>query len=429
VIVERGGGGLRVGSVWLVIGGFVVPGFEAVREEFEVNFRRRGELGAACAAYHRGVVVVDLWGGYRDVVGGEPWERDTLVMVFSTSKGLAAITVALAHSRGWLDYDATVATYWPEFAQNGKDGITLRQLLSHQAGLCVIDEPLSAERLRDLIAVAGALACQRPAWEPGTRQGYHALSLGWYEGELIRRVDPRHRSLGRFFAEEIAGPLGLEFYFGLPSGVGADRVASIKGTGVVGALMHPRGMPAPMLAAFLRRSSLTARVFGNPKLRGAADLDAPEYRAVEIPAGGGIGLVRSIAKAYSELATGGEQLGLGARTLAELSAPARAPTVASRDLVLMTDASFSLGFARPSDGFRFGSSSRALGHPGAGGSFAFADPDLALSFAYAPNRLGHHLRDDPREKALRDALYGCVQRLPNRGGSPAALSTSRPRAR
>jgi CubicO group peptidase (beta-lactamase class C family) len=409
-----------------VIGGFVEAGFEAVRQEFEANFRRRGELGAACAAYHHGVPVVDLWGGYRDTAGRAAWQQDTLVMVYSTSKGLAAITVALAHSRGWLDYDATVATYWPEFAQNGKDRITLRQLLSHQAGLCAIDEPLNAEKLRDLTAVAGALARQRPAWEPGTRQGYHALSLGWYEGELIRRVDPRHRSLGRFFAEEIAEPLGLEFYFGLPPDVAADRVASIKGTGVIGALMHPRGMPAPMLAAFLRPSSLTARVFGNPKLRGAADLDSPAYRAVEIPAGGGIGQVRSIAKVYSELATGGEKLGLAARTLAELSAPPRAPTVASRDLVLMTAASFSLGFARPADGFRFGSSGRALGHPGAGGSFAFADPDLALSFAYAPNRLGHYLRDDPREKALRDALYGCVRRLPDRDGSQATLTASQP---
>ncbi|MGZ5761272.1 MAG: serine hydrolase domain-containing protein [Caldimonas sp.] len=400
-----------------MIGGFVEPGFEAVRREFERNFTRRGELGAACAAYHHGVPVVDLWGGYRDAGGREPWAQDALVMVYSTSKGLAAITVALAHSRGWLDYDATVASYWPEFAQNGKATITLRQLLSHQAGLCAIDEPLNAEKLRDLDAVAGALARQWPAWEPGTRQGYHALSLGWYEGELIRRVDPQHRSLGRFFAEEIAGPLGLEFYFGLPPGVPTDRVASIKGTGVLGALMHPRGMPAPMLAAFLRPSSLTYRVFSNPRLRGPADLDAPHYRAVEIPAGGGIGQVRSIARAYGDLATGGEKLGLAERTVAELTAPPRAPRIAKRDLVLMTDASFSLGFARPNAGFRFGSSPRALGHPGAGGSFAFADPDLGLSFAYAPNRLGHYLRDDPREKALRDALYSCLAATRSRPSS------------
>jgi CubicO group peptidase (beta-lactamase class C family) len=398
-----------------MIEGTVAPGFERVRAVFESNFTRHGELGAACAAYLRGAPVVDLWGGWRDSSRSAPWAQDTLVLVYSTSKGLAAMTLALAHSRGWLDYDATVASYWPEFAQNGKASVTVRQLLSHQAGLCAIDEPLTAARLGDLDGLAEVLARQRPAWEPGTRQGYHALSLGWYEGELIRRVDPRGRSLGRFFAEEIAEPLGLEFYFGLPSAVASDRVATIRGGGVIDAVLHPRGMPAAMLAAFLRPSSLTARVFGNPRLRSTAGLDAPEYRVVENPAGGGIGQVRSVARAYSELATGGQTLGLSAATLDELTAPPRPPTEVTRDQVLMTDAAFSLGFARPGPGFAFGSSSRAFGHPGAGGSFAFADPDLELSFAYAPNRLGHHLRDDPRELALRDAVYECV-----REGVPAA---------
>lgn len=404
-----------------MIGGAVADGFEPVRAEFEANFSRRGEIGAACAAYYRGALVVDLWGGYRDVARSAKWERDTLVLVYSTSKGLAAMTVALAHSRGWLDFDAPVAAYWPEFAQNGKEGVTVRQLLAHQAGLCAIDEPLTAASLGDLEALAEVLARQRPLWEPGTRQGYHALSLGWYEGALIRRVDPQHRSLGRFFADEIAEPLGLEFYFGLPSGVPPARVASIKGGGVFDALLHPRGMPAAMLLAFSRRSSLTSRVFGNPKLRSTAGLDAPEYRAVENPAGGGIGLIRSVAKAYSELATSGRTLGLSADTLAQLTAPPRPPSLSARDRVLLTDASFSLGFARPGPGFSFGSSDRAFGHPGAGGSFAFADPDLALSFAYAPNRLGHHLRDDPREKALRDTLYHCIQRLhePTLAAAPA----------
>jgi CubicO group peptidase (beta-lactamase class C family) len=395
-----------------MIGGVVADGFEPVRAEFEENFTRRGELGAACAAYHRGAVVVDLWGGYRDRTRTAPWEQDTLVLMFSTSKGLAAITMALARSRGWLDFDSPVASYWPEFAQNGKDQVTIRQLLAHQAGLCAIDEPLTAATLGDLDGLAQILARQRPAWLPGTRQGYHALSLGWYEGELIRRVDPQRRSLGRFFAEEIAAPLGLEFYFGLPSATPEERVARVQGGGVIDALLHPRGMPAPMLAAFLRRSSLTARVFGNPRLSSTAGLDAPEYRAIENPAGGGIGTVRSVAEAYSELATGARTLGLSAETLAELVAPARPPTVVARDQVLHTEASFSLGFARPSPGFRFGSSQHAFGHPGAGGSFAFADPDLELSFAYAPNRLGHHLRDDPREKALRGTLYRCIERMP-----------------
>jgi CubicO group peptidase (beta-lactamase class C family) len=169
-------------------------------------------------------------------------------------------------------------------------------------------------------------------------------------------------------------------------------------------------MPAGMLAGFAWKRSLTYRAFANPPLRGPADLDRPEYRAVEIPAGAGIGQVRSIALAYSELATGGRRLGMRPETIAELSAPARPPSKGSRDLVLTVPSAFSLGFIRPTSKFRFGSSDRAFGHPGAGGSFAFADPDLGVGFAYAPNRLGHHLRDDPREKSLRDALYRCVER-------------------
>lgn len=388
-----------------IIGGTVAPGFEPVRTQFEKNFSSRGELGAACAVYVEGEKVVDLWGGHRNGRGTDPWEKDTLVMVYSTSKGLAGMAVALAHSRGLLDYDERVAEYWPEFAAQGKHDVTVRQLLAHQAGLCVIDERLDARGLADHDALAKILAQQRPAWKPGSRQGYHALSLGWYESALIRRIDPEGRSLGRFFAEEIAEPLKLEFYFGLPADVSAERIASIKGAPLASTLMHARTMPPRMLANFVQPRTLTSRTFGNPRLRSAADLDKPAYRAVEIPAGGGIGQVRSIARAYGDLATGGHDMGITEATLSELTAPPRPPTKSTRDLVLTVDASFALGFSRPSKQFRFGSGPRAFGHPGAGGSFGFADPDAGVGFAYAPNRLGHHLRDDPREKALRDAVY------------------------
>jgi CubicO group peptidase (beta-lactamase class C family) len=395
-----------------VIEGYVAPGFEAVREEFRANFTRRGELGAAVAAYVGGSKVVDLWGGYRHARRQDRWEEDTLVLVYSTSKGMAAIAVALAASRGLLDYDALVSSYWPEFAQNGKGGVTVRQLLAHQAGLSGLDAPLNARKLADLDWMASALAAQRPAWKPGTRQGYHALTIGWYESELLRRVDPRRRSLGRFFADEVAAPLGLEFYFGLPESVSPDRVARIKGASIPSMLAHVRTMPAGMMASFLRPGSHTARAFMNPRMRGPADLDRPEYRAVEIPAGGGIGQVRSIAWAYSEMAAGGASLGLSAETFEQLTAPPRSPSGNPRDLVLWVPAAYSLGFVRPTGDFLFGRGSRSFGHPGAGGSFGFADPDAEVGFAYAPNRLGHHLRDDPREKALRDALYRCLDRRP-----------------
>lgn len=176
------------------IRGHVAPGFEPVREEFERNFSERGELGAACCAYLDGEKVVDLWGGSRDRRTGAPWERDTPVLVFSTTKGVSALAVALAHSRSLIDYDERVAAYWPEFAHNGKGGVTVRQLLNHRAGLRAVDEPLNPRVLSDLDRVAGILARQRPAWKPGTRQGYHYLTLGLCENELLRRVDPRGRS-------------------------------------------------------------------------------------------------------------------------------------------------------------------------------------------------------------------------------------------
>jgi CubicO group peptidase (beta-lactamase class C family) len=401
-----------------VIDGYVAPGFEAVRDEFRANFARRGELGAAVAAYVGGTKVVDLWGGYRDFSRQDRWEEDTLVLVYSTSKGMAAVAMAVAASRGLFDYDATVASYWPEFAQNGKDAITVRQLLAHQAGLSGLDAPLSARVLADLDGLGALLAAQKPAWKPGTRQGYHALTIGWYESALLRRVDPAGRSLGPFFAEEVAAPLGLEFYFGLPSSVSPDRVARIKGASVASLLTHVGAMPARMMASFLRPGSHTARAFMNPRMRGPADLDRAEYRAVEIPAGGGIGQVRSIARTYSEMASGGAALGVSSSVFDELTAPPQPPSDGERDLVLWVPAAYSLGFVRPSGEFRFGVGPRSFGHPGAGGSFGFADPEADVGFAYAPNRLGHHLRDDPREKALREALYRCLDRVPAAAARP-----------
>lgn len=389
--------------------GDVAPGFEPVREEFGRNFSERGELGAACCAYARGEKVVDLWGGSRDRNTGAPWEEDTLVLVFSTTKGVSALAVALAQSRGLIDYDETVAAYWPEFAHNGKGGVTVRQLLNHRAGLCAVDEPLNPEVLSDLDRVAGILARQRPAWEPGKRQGYHYLTLGLCENELLRRVDPRGRSLGRFLREEIVAPLGEEFYVGLPPEVPASRVATIEAFHPLQMLLHVNTMPPGLVLGYLNPRSLTARTLGNPKLRSPGDLDKPEYRRVELGAAGGIGTARAVAKAYGAFAAGGKDLGIRPETIAELSAPAPPPPAGSRDEVLKTDTSYSLGFFKPSAAFRFGTDEGAFGTPGAGGSFGFADPTAGVGFAYAPNRMGFHVWDDPRERALREALYACLQ--------------------
>jgi len=408
--MSEAGNEARKKAVASAVNGEVAPGFESVGEEFERNFAERGELGAACAIYHEGEKVVDLWGGYRDLQRREPWQEDTLVLVYSATKGLAGMAMAVAHSRGMLDHDERVCAYWPEFAQNGKENITVRQLLSHQAGLSAMDEPLDLATIAERDALADVISRQKPAWEPGTRHGYHGISLGWYEGELIHRVDPKRRSIGHFFHDEIAEPLGLEFYIGVPPWVPGSRIAQIEAFHPLQMLLHLNTMPPGMVLALMNPRSLTTRSLNHMKLHSPVDLNKPEFRAVEVPAGGGVGLVRSIAKAYGAFATGGRELGITRETLDALMTPAAPPTSGTHDMVLHTDTLFSLGYMKPFPSFRFGVSEKAFGAPGLGVSFGYADPDTRTGFAYAPNKLGFYMWDDPREKALRDALIHCLNR-------------------
>lgn len=402
---DRRKGFERMTDVPLALGGQVAAGFEAVREAFERNFQERGEIGAAVAAYWKGEKVVDLWGGRRDPEGDAPWLEDTAVVVMSTTKGLAAMTLAVANARGWLDYDAPVSLYWPEFAQGGKDRITVRQLLDHEAGLVLLDEALTIERMRDLDDVARLLARQTPSWKPGARHGYHTMSLGLYMQELIRRADPSHRTLGRFFHEEIATPLGLDFHIGLPDDFPDTRLARLKTLSTWRALGALTKTPPALILKTLQPRSLLRRsmLF--------SDLDWNDRRAlrVEVPSGGGVGTARSIARAYSAFAEGGGELGISPATMAAITA---APNEGlGRDQVLGVESYFALGFLRPGPRVAFGSTPRAFGAPGAGGSFGFADPDTRLGYAYVMNRMDFYLADDPREKSLRDALYSALSAL------------------
>ncbi len=385
--------------------GSVAPGFEPVAAAFRENFEQRGERGAACAVYYRGRKVVDLWGGYRDPSTRAPWSSDTMVNVFSATKGLAAMTLALAHSRGWLDYDAPVARYWPEFAANGKERITVRQLLGHQAGLAALEEKVDLAVVRDSSRLAPVLARQRPLWEPGSRSGYHAYTIGFYEAELLRRVDPRGRSLGRFFRDEIAGPLGLEFYIGLPASVSSERLAPIQFFHYSTLLVDPLSIPWGFYRGLTDPTSLGGRAFNSPNLAEVfPDYTREVLRGLELPAVLGIGEARAMAKAYGCFASGCAELGLRPDTLAQLEAPAPAPRDGSIDLVLQVPIRFSLGFDKPIAPFRFGSGDAAFGAPGAGGGLAFADPGRQLGYAYTPNQLSYFVYNDPRDLALRRAL-------------------------
>jgi CubicO group peptidase (beta-lactamase class C family) len=401
----------RAGQVF----GDVEEGYGAVADTFRRQFAEGRETGAACAVLRDGRMVVDLWGGYRDGPRRLPWVRDTLVPVWSTTKGLASMTLAVAHSRGSLDFDEPVATYWREFAQNGKEEITVRQLLSHQAGLAALDEPISTETLADPDRLAAQLARQTPLWEPGHRQGYHAWTLGFYEGELLRRVDPAGRSIGVAFAEDVAARLGIEFYIGLPDHIGDERLATFHGLHPARGLLHLGAAPRGMLLSLFNPRSLTSRaLMALPLARHVDDINDRAVLRHELAAVGGVGNARAIATAYGELATGGTTLRLVPTTLAELEAPAPVPPGGRRDLVLRSELPFSLGFGKPFPGFPMGSSDRSYAMAGTGGSIGMADPDLGLGYAYTPNLMGFGSPTDPREIALRAALYRAVGGRPQR---------------
>jgi CubicO group peptidase (beta-lactamase class C family) len=383
--------------------GLVGRGFEAVYEAFADNFARRHELGGACCAYYRGERVVDLWGGIRNKQTGEPWQRNTMVIVYSATKGLAAMTLAIAHSRSWLDYEQRVCAYWPEFAEQGKEQITVRQLLAHQAALYALDEPLDRSLVADLDRLAVVLARQKPAWEPGTRQAYHGITLGFYENELLRRVDPQHRSLGQFFQDEIASPLGLDVYIRLPEDISNTQLATIARPKWVEVLY---GFPLRLAFDAMNRRSNISRALRGSEL--PHDNERVYARNLEVPSGGAVGTARAIARAYSVFATGGRELGLRHETLDLLAAPAVPPTRGFYDECLRGDAQFSLGFMKPSPALPFGSAS-SFGAPGAGGSMGFADPATGVGYAYVTSQMGTHLTGDPRDVALRDALYSAIQ--------------------
>jgi CubicO group peptidase (beta-lactamase class C family) len=389
--------------------GFVGHGFEAVRDVFADNFARRRELGGACCAYHRGEKIVDLWGGVRNTQTGEPWERGTMVIVYSATKGLAAMTLAIAHSRGWLDYDERVCTYWPEFAQQGKERITIRQLLASGGTVC------SMSRGPQPIADLDRWLCWPARNLSGNRHaaGYHGITLGFYESELLRRIDPQHRSLGQFFQDEIASPLGLDVYIRLPEGVSNSRLATMTRPTWF-EMVH--GFPLRLaLDAMNRRSNISRALRGSELPHDERYVYA---RNLEVPSGGAVGTARAIAHAYSVFATGGRELGLRRETLELLAAPAIPPARGFYDECMKGHGiQFSLGFMKSTAALRFGSAS-SFGSPGAGGALGFADPAVGLGYAYVTSRMGTRLAGDPRDVALREALDSALSA--SSGAAPAA---------
>ena len=378
------------------------PRFASVRDAFAANLCDRDEVGAAVTLVVDGETVVDLWGGHADLARTQPWERDTIVNVYSSTKGMTALCAHRLVSEGRLDLDAPVAEYWPEFAAAGKDALPVRWLLGHRSGLAAVRPALPGEALYDWSAMCAALAAETPWWTPGTAHGYHAVTFGWLVGEVVRRVTGK--SLGTYFREELAEPLGLDFHIGVPDATHA-RCAEMS------SIPFPSADEALNLAAVIISDpeGVAARAFMNPPSM-ALGVNHAAWRSAEIPGANGHGSARDLARVYGALARGGEQDGVQVLDAAGIARCAEEQSHGP-DLVLSIPTRFGLGFMLSQDRVdaRLGPNRAAFGHPGAGGSVGFADPDTRVGFGYVMNRMGPHILLDPRAITLIDAAYGSLR--------------------
>ncbi|MFB6829839.1 MULTISPECIES: serine hydrolase domain-containing protein [Streptomyces] len=391
-------GRTKVDQVDVQVQGTVAPGWEPVRDAFLRNFEQRGEKGAAVAVHRDGEKVVDLWAGAKDADGTAPWTEGTAQVVRSATKGVAAAVPLLLHQRGRLDLDAPVATYWPAFKAAGKDRVTVRQLLAHQAGVPVLDRPLTLAEAIDLEASTAAIAAQAPVWEPGTAHGYHAHTFSWLLSGLVHRVTGR--TLGRWVAEELAAPLGLDLWIGLPAAEEhrVGRLAPVEAPEDTGALrLRPK---RSVTEAWQDPGSLTRRAFEviTPK----PDENDPAYRAAELPGSAGVATARALSRFYAA-ALGPLPDGTPRLFAPATLALARTEESAGTDRVLLVGTRFGLGHmlhgpASPLLG------PTSFGHPGRGGSLAFADPESGTAFAYVTNGMRKTVTSDPRAQALVRAV-------------------------
>lgn len=380
--------------------GFLAPGYEQVGTAFQRNFSEQGEVGAAFAAYVDGELVVDLWGGIADRRSGREWERDTIVGIFSGSKGLTSICMLQLIERGQLDLQAPVCRYWPEFAAEGKENILVRDVLCHESGMPGLLTAVSIEEATDDRRMAALLAAQRPTTKPGDGPRYHAVTFGWLCGELLRRVDGR--SLGRFLREEIADPLGLDVWIGLPDQY-EPRVAYLERD----ATFQSRQSE---VAGDRETDEAAWSVWCNPPRFEGDELAANQriWHAAEIPATNGIVEVRSHARLYGCLARGGEIDGVRLLTPQTIESAAQCLARGTDPNQDDEPMAFGIGFALQTEQMPFGPVDDAFGCGGAGGSMHGAWPSLRTGFSYAPNLMMAHTDADPRSHSLLAALHAAV---------------------
>tara|TARA_B100001250_G_scaffold409778_1_gene434817 strand:- start:4638 stop:5834 length:1197 start_codon:yes stop_codon:yes gene_type:complete len=377
-----------------MIDGYCDEKFSEVKEILEKNIRSGFELGASISMEIEGETVLNLWGGYTNLEKTNTWKEDTLVNVFSTTKGMAAICLLQLVENGSLDLDLPVSKYWPEFAQNGKENIPVRFLLCHKSGLCGVRKPLERGAFTDWDLICSELASQEPLWEPGTAHGYHALTYGHLVGEVLKRIDGR--TIGKYFREEIAEPLGLDFWIGLPESE-FHRVTNInpsKPNPFLPLLTKlPRFLlPGPMkfLLDFSDTSKPIGAAFNNPPVANSEDqfeANTSKWRKAEIPAANGHGTAKSLSSLYGVLANGGTRNGIHILKTETIEL-ARQTQSEGKDLVLMgIHSRFGLGFMLGTKQISMGPGKGSFGHGGAGGSLGFADPDNRISLGFTMNQM------------------------------------------
>ncbi len=408
------------------VAGFCDPRFERVAEEFTRNFQERGEVGASVCVQIEGETFVDLWGGNADPASNKPWVEDTITQVWSATKGATALCAHMLVERGLLDLEAPVVRYWPEFGQAGKESIPVKMLLNHQSGLAAISEPLPAGALFDWELMIRALERQAPFWQPGTRNGYHGFTFGYLVGEVVRRVSGK--SLGAFFREEVAEPLGLDFWIGLPEAL-ESRVAPI----IPADPPDPNGPVSPMMMAIATDpTSMQALVMFNtggymlPGPDGMFGFNTRAAYAAEFGSVGAMTNARGLAGMYAPLANGGSLKGVSLVSRDTLARMGAVSSASSLDATILLPTRFSLGYAKSIDNRRVPNcteddsmilSEEAFGHPGFGGAIGFVDPVARMSFGYAMNRMGQGIGLNARGQSLIDAAYLSLGYTSNAGGS------------
>ncbi len=390
-----------------VLQGTVEPGFEGVRDLLERQFAAGEHIGANVCVYHRGRKVVDLWGGLFDEDAKTPWQAGTMAVSFSTTKGLTATCLHILADRGLVDYQAPVAKYWPEFAKNGKDKITVYHLLTHQAGLAPLPDGLFSEDVVDWERVIHAIEDQTPAWEPGTDSGYHAISFGFLVGEVVRRVSGKR--IGQFLQDEVCAPLGLkDMYIGAPESV-EPRIAKLKSRIVITPeliqqMQQRVSTGAPVVDPLLERAmGFRPGAMLQPQQDEDNVFDSPQMHRAEVPAAGGIMTGRDLARMYACLGNGGELDG------ARLMSAERVRTMSTQqtrrpDKVIGVEVGWALGYMTGGlEGWPQGPRETAFGHAGFGGSIGFCDPEVGMAFGFTTNALGMDLVGYGRTAALAES--------------------------